>query len=127
MPVDDDTRLRCNLHHGSPSFVLRLATGVVERVESVPADVGLVMVAGSTVLRNGTVVPSVFVVSSGSGELTANYWLVDGTWLDSTDRADRARLGVPDGDIFPYDWSTAVSLERDAFHQAIPPNRPRLP
>jgi len=60
-----------NLLHGSPSFVVRIdprdGRGIVSQVEVIPNDDGIYWVAGTTVIKRGDSIPSVFEVDTSSG------------------------------------------------------------
>ena len=120
MAVDNELRKWLNLVHGSPRSVISEPTGaddwVLARPEQLTGDLGMCFVAGTTTLRNGVHVESVFLVDSRSGELSAVYWLSPVGWVDANDSDAAERLGLESASPFPFDWELAIPLERDAFH-----------
>ncbi|MCR8945595.1 hypothetical protein NW249_26160 [Streptomyces sp. OUCMDZ-4982] len=111
-----------NLLHGSPSFVIRIdpRTGApaVTQVEVVPDDGCVYWIAGTTTLPRGDRIPSVFEVApSAGGSLLGAHWKIGASWMSSSDRAQVfAALNAEENDVFPFDWSYAVPLARDIYH-----------
>lgn len=111
-----------NLLHGSPSFVIRIdpqdGRAMVLQVEVIPHDDGIYWVAGTTVIKRGDSIPSVFEIDTSSGgEFVAVYWKMNGTWISSSDKEKVFNvLGADERDVFPFDWSYSVKLAHDIFH-----------
>lgn len=120
--VDSATIQWLNLLHGSPSFVIRIdpRTGAptVVQVEIVPEDDGRYWVAGTTILARGDRIPSVFEVDTTAGSSLAGvYWKIDETWMSSTEKTRiLPALHAAVDDVFPFDWTYAVPLARDVYH-----------
>lgn len=111
-----------NLLNGSPSFVIRIgprthAPSVVQ-VEIVPEDDGVYWVAGTTTLPRGDRIPSVFEIdTSAGGSLVSVHWRIGGTWMSSSDKTRvLAALSAEEGDVFPFDWSYAIQVACDVYH-----------
>ena len=115
MTVDAETTKLCNLLHGSPTFAM-LEDRSVRRIDRIEPSHGLTTVAGTTFLRDGREVPSVFSIDGATGEVFSSIWLWKGSWIDSADREQRCVVGTDD-QLFPYDWSTAVPLASDHLHE----------
>lgn len=71
---------------------------------------------GTTTLNNGKELGSVFVIQDGGAELMKVYWHFEGQWHASDDAATPAMLGLNRSDIFPFDWSYAVPVDNDIYH-----------
>jgi hypothetical protein len=112
---------RMNMMRGSPSFVLRQTgedgSADVLKPERVPANDGIYWVAGTTVLKSGRELSSVFCVDTDSGgELLAAFWWIDGKWYSQQDDATLRALGLSRSEVFPYDWRYHVPLTEDIYH-----------
>lgn len=111
-----------NLVHTSPKFVIRMGAeqenANVVSPPVVPKGDGEYLVAGQTELKNGSQIPSVFLVDTNAGgTLVGAYWHIAGAWWDFQDRpAVFEALSVSEAEAFPFDWSYAVALEEDIFH-----------
>ena len=74
--------------------------------------------AGETRLRSGQILESVFSVNTDSGGALGDvFWRIDDKWYRQDDLETLAVLGIKKEDVFPYDWSFAIPLEEDIFHQ----------
>lgn len=119
---DATTAQWLNVLHGSPSFVIRVdpRTGAptVAQIEVVPDDDGLYWIAGTTTLPRGDRIASVFEVDTMSGgSLVGVHWRINGTWVTSSEKTRVFHaLHADEGDVFPFDWSYAVPLARDLYH-----------
>lgn len=111
-----------NLLNGSPSFVIRIAprshAPTVVQVEIVPEDDGVYWIAGTTTLPRGDRISSVFEVdTSAGGGLVSVQWKVDGAWMSPSDTTRvRRALDAEERDLFPFDWTYAVPVARDVYH-----------
>lgn len=111
-----------NLLRGSPGFVIRNDphTGApsVVQVEIVPDDDGVYWIAGTTTIPRGDVISSVFEVdTSAGGSLMGVYWRIDGTWISSSEKTRAlGALDAAEDDVFPFDWTYAVPLAHDIYH-----------
>lgn len=80
----------------------------------VPQRDGYYWIHGSTILRRGTEVESVFIVDTDSGfEQCRVSWFVSGRWFDSRDPEVWELLGGK-SEIFPFAWRYSVDLAGDA-------------
>jgi hypothetical protein len=118
MAVEKDLIKTLNLLRTQPKFVLHEKedrTLNVLSVNRIPDGDGFYWVAGSTILRSGIEIPSVFVIDTDSGAEQYNvYWYVDGEWFQHSDSESAAnRLGIPREDIFPFSWRYHVPVEKD--------------
>ena len=121
MAVDSELAKTLNLPRTSPTFVLKQIgdDGSLEVVQlgKIPSDDAVYWLSGSSKLASGREVPSVFVVSDGGGSLVKVYWYVDDRWFQSDDADALDALGLGRNDVFPFDWSYAVPVENDVYHQ----------
>ncbi|WP_420113486.1 hypothetical protein [Pseudactinotalea sp.] len=114
-----------NLLHGSPTFVIRIdqltGTPTVVQVEVVPEDDAIYWIAGTTMPPRGDRIPSVFQVdTSAGGNLVGVYWKIGPTWISSAEPSQAlGALAARERDIFPFDWSYAVPLTRDCYHDGV--------
>jgi hypothetical protein len=84
---------------------------------SVPDKDGTYWVPGDTRLKSGQAAQSVFRVDTNSGgELLSVYWFIDSNWYEHQDADAYARLGVSRDDVFPFDWTYGIPLDRGVYH-----------
>ena len=112
---------RMNMLRDSPSFVLRQTaedgSADVLNPEAIPANDGIYWVAGTTVLKSGCELSSVFCVDTDSGgELLEVFWWINGKWYRQQDDGALAALRLSHSDVFPYDWRYHVPLAEDIYH-----------
>ncbi len=89
----------------------------VIRLASVPKESGICWVAGTTELRCGRHVESVFRADTDAGgEFVTVFWSIEGQWYHHDDTDALTSLGMTKNEVFPFDWSFAVPLEHDVFH-----------
>ncbi|MEL6563227.1 MAG: hypothetical protein AAFQ59_02195 [Pseudomonadota bacterium] len=122
MEKDKTTVQWLNLVHTSPTFVIRMGgekdNANVLSPPVVPNNDGEYWIAGETVLKNGVKLKSVFRVDTNAGgTLVGAYWRIADAWWDFQNRpAVLDALSAEEKEIFPFDWSYAVALEEDIFH-----------
>jgi hypothetical protein len=121
MVQDVELVKRLNLLRSSDAFVLRElshdGSAEVLRTPRVPRGSGVYWVSGSTLMRNGLHVESVFRIDTDAGAtLLAAFWWLDGHWYQQDDPGAPNALRVPRSDVFPFDWRFAVPVEHDEFH-----------
>lgn len=82
-----------------------------------PANDGAYWVAGETRLKSGTTLASVFQVQTSSGgALIGGFWRIGDDWFDlQDDQAFRVLASSRDQET-PFDWSYAVPLSEDMYH-----------
>lgn len=120
--IDSMTVQWLNLLRGSPSFVIRIHprthAPTVVQVEVVPDDDGIYWLAGTTTLPRGDRIPSVFEIgASADGSLAGVHCKINETWMSPADTARvRRTLDAEGRDLFPFAWTDAVRLARDAYH-----------
>lgn len=122
MVTDQEIIQRLNLVRENPRFVLRVNDDGSMNVLTpsiVPKKTGLYWVAGDTVLRNGQQIDSVFVIDTNSGAEQCNvYWHHEGAYYEHRESDELStRLGLAQGDFFPYSWRYRVAIEGDVFFQ----------
>ncbi|QEM80903.1 hypothetical protein [Halomonas binhaiensis] len=111
-----------NLVHSSPTFVIRVGgsneNATVECLNVVPKDDGEYWMSGTTILKNGAEIPSVFRIDTNTGgTLAGAYWWIKEKWWDFQNQPDVFKeLGVEKSEIFPFDWRCVVDLEEDIYH-----------
>ena len=87
------------------------------RLQRVPYQTGIYWIAGESTLASGKRLGSVFRVDSDAGgSLATVYWKINDMWFRHDDTAALEALGLVKNDVFPFDWSFAVPLEEDHFH-----------
>jgi|SynMetStandDraft_3_1070028.scaffolds.fasta_scaffold07941_2 hypothetical protein len=122
MKIDQTTIRWLNLLHSSPTFVIRYGSNnevpTVECLKLIPRNDGEYCLSGTTILKNGLEIPSVFRINTNTGgTLNDVYWLINNNWRDFNNRPSVfEELGVVEHDIFPFDWTYAVDLEEDIYH-----------
>ena len=122
MELDHATIQWLSLLQSSPEFVVKVGSdaesATVVCLNLVPKDTGEYWVSGTTVLKNGVEIPSVFRVDTNAGgALIGAYWYIDDEWWNFQDRPGVFEaLGYKEAEIFPFDWAYAVNLEDDMFH-----------
>jgi hypothetical protein len=119
--VIDDRELSrvLNLLRGSPTFVVRQHMDSrleVLQVTSVPDDGATYWVSGESQLPAGCVIPSVFVIDRGGGDLVSIYWLIGDRWYKPSDADTLSTLGLARDAVFPFEWRYSVPVENDLFH-----------
>ena len=112
---------RMNMLRISPSFVLRQTSADgsadVIKLDKIPANDGIYWVAGSTTLKCGKQISSVFCVDTDSGGTVESiFWWIEGRWYEQQDEAALRALGLMREDAFPYDWKYHVPLTEDIYH-----------
>lgn len=115
-PVSDEAARWLNLIRGSPTFVVKESAGgsQVLQIEQIPDLSGAWWVCGTVTTSGGHTFEAVHVVSTDDGgELLQTYVWADG-WLTIASLAERR--GMSARDVFPFDHTFAVPLERDVFH-----------
>lgn len=123
MITDIDMRQRLNLVRTSRSFVLReigdLGEADVLSVTIVPKGNGVFWVPGTTILKCGQRIESVFRVDTDTGgSLLSVYWWLNGGWYEHSDKQSLIVLGLSNDAAFPFDWTFAIALEEDIFHSS---------
>lgn len=118
---DNELQQWLNLVHSSPTFVIKIdgktGKGYVLSPQVVPANDGEYWVAGEACLRSGRKLASVFRVQTNSGgTLLGGYWQVGDEWLDLQDGGAYAALASTREKEHPFDWSYAVPLSEDIYH-----------
>jgi len=93
-------------------------TPTVVQIEIVPEGDGVYWIAGTTIQPRGDRVPSVFKVdTSAGGSLVGVHWKVDGSWISSSEKGRAlSALAADEEDVFPFDWTYAVPVARDIYH-----------
>lgn len=119
--IDSHTRQWLGLLESSPSFVIRVDEktnqGTVKSPPMVPKNDGEYWVFGSTTLKTGQELPSVFRVQTNSGgTLLSAFWCIDGDWHDFQDPKAYKKLNTNRDDATPFDWTYSVKLEDDIYH-----------
>lgn len=112
-----------NLLDSSPSFVIRLDNKLEQSVVSnptiVPNNSGFYLIHGTTILRCGDRMKSIFHVNTDTGGTHLGvYWKTKKGWMDSQDELAAQVLRIKKHDIFPFDWEYSVLLEYDIYHSA---------
>lgn len=112
---------RLNLLGMSKNFVLHENTSDgsadVITINEIPSNDGIYWVAGVTTLKNGNKLESVFRVNTDTGgTLLEVFWKINSTWYDQQNKQAVKALGEAKKEIFPYDWSYAVPLKEDIYH-----------
>ena len=118
---DTDMCQRLNLVRTSGSFVVRetgdLGEAEVLSVKVVAKGQGICWVGGTSILKSGRDVESVFRVDTDSGgTLVSVYWWIGGNWYEHDDADALTALGLSRDQVFPFDWRFCVALEEDIFH-----------
>lgn len=121
MKAVDELGRRLSLVESSKVFVLKEVGGEGSAsalsVSLVPNDDGIYWVGGTTKLANGRELPSVFRVdTNAAGNLLSIYWKIGSDWYEHDSEEVFSRLGIQTNEVFPFDWSYNVPLEKDAFH-----------
>lgn len=121
MIKDREAVKRLNLLRTSKTFALREVSkdGSADVVcpPRIPDSDGVYWVSGYTKLKNGRSLESVFRLDTNAGaSLLAVFWLIDGKWFQQEDADALSALGVSRADAFPFDWSFAIPVTKDAFH-----------
>ncbi len=112
-----------NLVQSSPSFVIHIAentgAGAVSNPTAIPDKSGEYLIHGTTTLKCGHELESVFHIDTATGgTLRAIYWMLTSGWTDSQDADAPSALSLDRSEVFPFDWTFSVPLERDIFHPA---------
>lgn len=120
MVTDQETIRQLNLIRTQPQFVEKLnddGSANLLKPALIPRETGLYRVAGTTVLKAGHKLESVFVVDTDSGAEQCNvYWYHKGVYYEHRDAGELARtLGISEEDVFPYSWTYHVPIEGDVF------------
>lgn len=123
MITDNDMRQRLNLVRTSGSFVLQgdgsQGEANVVSMTVVPKASGVCWVGGTTIVKSGREIESVFRVDTNSGgTLMSIFWWIDGKWYKHEDADALSALGLSKDEVFPFDWRFAIPLEEDIFHPA---------
>lgn len=122
MENDQATIQWLNLVHMSPTFVVRVGTKnakpTVQSPKIIPSGDGEYWVAGSTKLKCGTELDSVFIVDTDAdGALLGVYWRIADQWWDFQNRPGVFEaIGACESEVFPFDWSYSIPLESDLYH-----------
>ncbi|UUO04530.1 hypothetical protein M4951_14135 [Blastopirellula sp. J2-11] len=121
MITDTDMRQRLNLVRTSSLFVLQeygnQEEANVVSMTVVPKASGMYWIGGSTIVRSGREIESVFRVDTNSSGTPASiFWWIDGTWYKHEDADALIALGLSKDEVFPFDWRFAIRLEEDIFH-----------
>lgn len=119
--VEKDLVQRLNLLSRAKNFALKeigvAGEAVLQRLQRVPSDGSIYWVSGSTLLRSGTELKSVFRVDTSSGgDLLAVFWNLRGEWFHHHDEQALRVIGLGKSDVFPFDWVYSIPLENDVFH-----------
>ena len=86
-------------------------------LEVVPVSAGVYWIGGTTILKNGLRVDSVFRVNTESGgTLLKTYWWVGDSWYSSDDAEAMKALGCAGNVAFPFDWEYNTPLAEDIYH-----------
>jgi hypothetical protein len=121
MTVDSELAKTLNLPRTSPAFALKQIgnDGSLEVIQlrKIPADSAIYWVSGTSKLASGRDVPSVFVIADGGGSLIKVYWYVGDRWFHSDDADALDALGLSRDEVFPFDWSYALPVANDVYHQ----------
>lgn len=121
MITDGELRQDLSFLCGQESWVYREMPGQskaeVLSAKSIPKETGVYWVAGESKLHSGRKVESVFRVDTNAGgSLVSVFWRVNGQWHSHDDADTLTALGMAKDEVFPFDWSLAVSLEEDVLH-----------
>ena len=108
-----------NLLRQSPTFAFQQTDDgglAVITPDAIPNDDSIYWVHGTTKIESGTEIPSVFVLEHGGGTILAVYWYVNDTWHEIGNPATPDSIGLPDSEVFPYDWCYTIPVQNDIFH-----------
>jgi len=118
MAVDQDLEKHLNLLRDAPDFVLaERADGQlsVTSPDKITPDMGVVWLAADLNWANGDVMPAVVVLNTdtGASERTVYVWSGD-AWFEPAYPTDRAELlaqrAANEADLFPYQWTSHVTI-----------------
>lgn len=121
MITDTDMRKRLNFVETSDEFVLledgSQGEAIVLSIQLVPKASGIYWIAGTTLLKAGREIDSVFRVDTDAGgSLVSVFWKIADRWYQHDDPDAWENLELAKNDVFPFDWSLAAPLEEDIFH-----------
>jgi hypothetical protein len=118
-----DPALRQDLQFlcAQPSWAYKEVAGhgkaEVIKPTSIANQTGVYWVAGTSTLRGGRKLDSVFRVDTNAGgTLISVYWKIGSQWHFHDDLDVLPNLGLVSDEVFPFDWSFAIPLEYDIFH-----------
>jgi hypothetical protein len=119
--MDPELSKRLNLLRSSCNFVMQEVGDQGEAklmtVPRVPPSSGIYWISGACKLRGGRELESVFRIDTDSGgSLLAAYWWIEGRWFEQDSPDALPTIGLPRDAVFPYDWTYAVPLAEDIYH-----------
>lgn len=123
-PMDDERAADAelsrwlNLLNASRDFVLVEGPSdapYLRRLEAVPAESGLVWLAGTLRLANGNYVDAVLNADAATGELQGAYVESLGEWHVLSEETVSDVLNLTLADVFPFDYEFAIPFETNHF------------